>query len=237
MPDPERLHRVLVVDRDEDLTDIVVAILTDDGYAVATLAAIDHAAIAAAVGREEPDCLLLDSEMRTAFGSSWAEAAYLAARERSVPTIMFTTETGDVEEAREGTSDRAEAAEFAAVLQKPFDLDELLDAVAVACKRSVAFDRSPNGERNRSLALVRELRAAGATDIRVSNRREWATFCNGEAGDLYQLYWWQSAGAYIVGRYDERARLKHVGRFFERDADIAVAFDVPGPIRSTQPTR
>lgn len=237
MPDPERMHRVLVVDRDEDLTDIVVAILTDDGYAVATLGAVDHAALAVAVGREEPDCILLDSETPTAFGSSWAEAAYLAARERAIPTIMFTTERGDVEEAREATSERAEAADFAAILQKPFDLDELLDAVAAACQRSVAFDRSPNGERSRSLALVRQLRSAGATDIRVSNRREWATFRNGDAGELYQLYWWQTAGAYILGRYDEKARLRHVGRFFERDAAIAAAFDAPAPVRSTQPTR
>jgi DNA-binding response OmpR family regulator len=43
-----------------------------------------------------------------------------------------------VAEAADGTCDRAEAADFAAVLRKPFDLDELLNSVTVACKRSVA---------------------------------------------------------------------------------------------------
>lgn len=221
----EEQPRVLLVDGDADVTDVVVAILTDEGYEVTTLDSTDHEAIASAVNRYEPDCVLLDSASRPAFGESWSEAAYLAQRPRSVPTIMFTAHTQDAKEARDGTSDRAQAADFAAILAKPFNLDELLTAVATACDRSEPFNRSVDGERARTLALARRLRESGASDVRTSNRREWATFVSPSDERIYQLYWWQKLGRYIVGRYDEEARLDIVGQFHELETAINAAFD------------
>lgn len=220
----EEQPRVLLVDGDADVTDVVVAILTDEGYEVSTLDTTDHEAIAAAVNRHEPDCVLLDSSARPGFGSSWTEAAYLAGRSRQVPTIMFTAHGADASEAREGTSERAVRAAFAAVLPKPFNLDELLEAVATACNRSRPFNRSADGERTRTLALARRLRASGATEVRTSNRREWATFTSPHDERIYQLYWWQMLGRYIVGRYDTEARLDIVGQFYELEAAISAAF-------------
>ena len=221
----EEHPRVLLVDSDGDVTDVVVAILTDEGYEVTTLNTTDHEALASAVNRFEPDCVLLDSASRPAFGRSWREAAYLAARSRAVPTVMFTAHTHDANEAREGTSDRARAAGFAAILPKPFNLDDLLAAVATACDRSAPFNRSTDGERARTLALARRLRASGATDVRTSNRREWATFVSPRDERIYQLYWWQKLGRYILGRYDEVARLEIVGQFHELESAISAAFD------------
>lgn len=126
-------YRVLLVDDDADVADVVLAILTDDGYAVSVLVDTSHDAILAAVGRQEPDCVLLDGSTGIEYGSSWADAAYLAARERSIPTIMFTAHVSDLKEARLGQSERARMADFAAVVEKPFDLDHLLEAVAAAC--------------------------------------------------------------------------------------------------------
>jgi DNA-binding response OmpR family regulator len=216
---------VLLVDSDADVTDVVVAILTDEGYEVTTLNTTDHEALASAVGRFEPDCVLLDSASRPAFGESWTEAAYLAARSRVVPTIMFTAHHQDVDEARENTSDRAMAAGFAAILPKPFNLDDLLVAVATACDRSEPFNRTADGERSRTLALARRLRESGATDVRTSNRREWATFVSPHDERIYQLYWWQKLGRYIIGRYDEGARLEIVGQFHELEEAIGSAFN------------
>jgi CheY-like chemotaxis protein len=45
---------------------------------------------------------------------------------------MFTAHKADLAEARAGQTERSAAAEFAAILPKPFDLDELLAAVGQA---------------------------------------------------------------------------------------------------------
>jgi hypothetical protein len=66
-----------------------------------------------------------------------------------------------------------------------------------------------------------QLRAAGASDIRTSERREWATFTSPRDERLYQLYWWQTRGLYMIGRYDDDARLELIGQFFERSAAIS----------------
>jgi len=99
-PDADPL-RVLLVDNDEDITALVNAILSDEGYAVATLNDTDHASVASAVGRVEPDCILLDSAEGPAFGGSWGEAAYLSRRDRPVPAVMFTAHSNAVAEARD----------------------------------------------------------------------------------------------------------------------------------------
>jgi DNA-binding response OmpR family regulator len=217
-------YRVLVIDDDADVADVVLAILSDDGYVVSTLTDIAHDSILVAVGKQEPDCILLDGGRRADYGSSWAEAAYLAARERSVPTIMFSGHVQDLREADAEKSDRARAADFAAILAKPFELDDLLAAVATACGRSEPFNQSAEGDRERTVALVTRLRQEGALDIRTSDRREWATFRPKEGDTICQLYWWQRMGVYLVGCYEEDGTLKRLGNFFELDAAIAEAF-------------
>lgn len=225
MPDQTSPARVLIVDRDADVVGVVQAILTDAGYLTSTVTDHSHDAIMRAVGRVEPDCLLLDGSSSSEYGASWEAAASLAGRQRAVPVVMFSAHTPALREAAEGTSERAVAAGFAAVLAKPFDIDELLDAVAHATNRSVSFDRSPEADGRRNLTLVRELRARGATDIRTSNRREWATFIPGDDAILAQLYWWEALGVYVVGRYDQAtATLRPVGQFAHLGAALDAAF-------------
>ena len=223
-------YRVLVIDDDADVADVVLAILSDDGYLVSTLTDIAHDSILVAVGKQEPDCILLDGGDRAGYGSSWAEAAYLAARERSVPTIMFSADIRDIREAGAEETDRARAADFAAVLQKPFALDDLLTAVATACGRSEPFNQSADGDHERTVALVDRLRQEGALDIRTSDRREWATFRPKGGDAICQIYWWQRMGVYLVGCYEEDGTLKRLGNFFELDAAIAEAFSWATPL-------
>lgn len=216
-------HQVLVIDDDGDVADVVSAILTDDGYSVSTLVDISHDSLFATVGKLEPDCILLDGSSQVEYGSSWADAARLADRERSVPTIMFSAHITDVREAEEAESERARGADFAAVLGKPFHLDELLTAVATACDRSEPFNRSAESDRGRTIALADRLRELGATDIRTSDQREWATFRPKDADTVLQVYWWQRKGVYLVGSYDHEGALKRIGQFFELEAAIAAA--------------
>jgi FixJ family two-component response regulator len=213
-------YRVLLVDDDADVADVVLAILTDEDYAVQVLADTSHQSVMAAVGMQEPDCILLDGSRGPEYGSSWGEAAYLGERERPIPTIMFSAHQLDVKEARKEESERARAADFAAIVAKPFSLDDLLDAVATACGHSQQFKQSPAGDRERTLALAKRLRELGARDIRTSDRREWATFRRTEDDAICQLYWWQRMGLYVTGCYQDDAILKPIGQFFEREAAI-----------------
>ena len=215
--------RVLVIDDDADVADVVLAILSDAGYSVSTLTEPAHESLLAAVGQQEPDCVLLDASKGTEYGESWDEAAYLAARARSVPTIMFSAHLPEVVEARAAETERARAADFAAVLAKPFSLDELLMAVGTACGNSEPFNHSAKGDRARTAALAARLQQEGATDIRTSERREWATFRPREADRICQLYWWQRVGVYLVGAYQDDGTLKRIGHFFELEAAIAAA--------------
>jgi CheY-like chemotaxis protein len=133
-------------------------------------------------------CVLLDSDDKAEYGLAWDVAAWLGTRERRVPVIMFTASQAAVREAREATSSRSQAAQFDAVLSKPFDLDELVDSVARAVGHAVPFDPAPGAEARRTARLRTKLEAAGAQEIHTSTRREWANFRTAD-GTLVQIYW------------------------------------------------
>jgi len=216
---------VLCVDDDHDIAEIVEAILVDEGYAVSCLYNLDDDALMRAVGRLEPDCILLDSGGPREYGGSWEAAAALGRRVRPIPMVMFTAHTTDIGEAVEGTSERATAAHFAAIVPKPFDLDELIAAVASAIGHSTPFERGKQADIRRTKALVAALGQRGATEIKTSSMREWATFRDKDQM-LCQLYWWQQRGVYQLGMYGDDGRMEMVGQFVNRDAAIEVA--LPG---------
>jgi CheY-like chemotaxis protein len=213
---------VLCVDDDRDIAEVVQAVLSDEGYKVSCLYSSEDGALARLVGRLEPDCVLLDGLDPSGNQHTWLEAASLAHRRRQVPVIMLTTDPIEAAEARKGTSSRAQAADFAAVIEKPFSLDELLEAVAAATGRSIPFDRSRKAEAERTRRLVNALREQGATQIAASQLREWATFRDRRSA-LWQIYWWQLRGVYQLGRYDTEGRMGMFGQFTDRDVAIAAA--------------
>jgi DNA-binding NtrC family response regulator len=198
----EREKKVLVIDDDRDIADIVHAILTDAGFTVSVLAQVQSDAIRVAVGQQEPDCVVLDGQGVAGYGTSSLDAEWMHARGRRVPVVMFTVEGQALHEAREATSERSQAAAFAAILSKPFDVDELLDSVAQAVGQAIPFDLSSQAESRRTNQLREKLEAAGAREIHTSTRREWANFRT-EDGTLVQMYWWQRDGVYYVMRHAE----------------------------------
>ncbi len=212
---------VLCVDDDQDIAEVVEAILTDEGYEVSCLYTLDDDALRRAVGRLEPDCVLLDGLNGAEYGS-WESAAWLEQRARSVPVVMFTAHRRDSREAQEARTNRAQRADFAAVLLKPFHIDELLSAVATAVGQSLPFGRDVAAEEARTTALVAGLRARGATDIKPSKSREWASFR--DAGNrLWQINWWQSRGVYQLGCYGKDGIMATGGQFTELEGAIEVA--------------
>ena len=223
------MAKVLVIDDDRDLDELLHAVLTDEGHTVSALSDFDSDAIRVAVGQLEPDCILLDGHGPREYGQSWVEAAWLHARSRSIPVIMFIAHWAAAREAEEGVSERSRAAGFAAVMPKPFDLDRLVATVARVVGQGVPFDASAEAEAARTAALVEQLRAAGASEIHASTRRQWANFRN-PRGAFIQLYWWQRDGVYYVVRHDESGGvLRRVGRFHDLDAAIALAMTVGQP--------
>ena len=129
---PGAAPRVLVVDDDRDIGALVEAVLTDAGYAVSLLYQLDGEVVAAAAGRLEPDCLLLDSSGAADYGASWALAERLAARDRPVPVVMFTAHGAAAAEAlaREAVSSRVErfGEGNEEVSDARFSLGEVLEA-------------------------------------------------------------------------------------------------------------
>ena len=214
---------VLIVDNDRDVAEVVRAILQDEGYEVAVIFDRAPDAISAAIGIHEPDAVLLDGEPTgKGYGSSWIEAATLSRRGRKVPVIMFTGQANDLAEARLGETDRSRDADFFAIVSKPFDVDELLDVVARSVGIVEPFDRSQSADAGRSAALAAELERIGAIDVRPSGRREWVTFRT-PAGRVMQIYWWQTGGSYLVGRYDaDGKRMENIALTYSRPAAVEI---------------
>jgi hypothetical protein len=111
-------------------------------------------------------------------------------------------------------------------LNKPIDLDELLDVVASAVGRCVPFDASPAAGVGRTERQRAKLQAAGAQEIHLPTRREWANFKTAD-GTLVQMYWWQRDGVYQLMCHPESGgRLEQVGRFHDLDAAIVLGMSL-----------
>lgn len=132
--------RVLCVDDDPNIGATVQAILGDEGYDVTCLFEITERALRRVIGDLKPDCVLLDSTSRTDYGESWGAAAWIHHLARSVPVVMFSAHLADSREAVANLTERAQEAGFAAVLLKPFSIDQLVGAVSVAVARSRPLD-------------------------------------------------------------------------------------------------
>ncbi len=132
----ERGSRVTIVDDDRDIAELIRSVLVDEGYQVTSVHHdLDQDRMRALLVSTRPDCVLLDGlGYGTSYGGSWQIAAWLGSLEPTVPVVMVTAYVADAAEAKLGTSVRARDADFAAVVAKPFDLDDLLAAVSGATR-------------------------------------------------------------------------------------------------------
>ncbi len=117
--------RVLVIEDDEDIRDVVQIILEDAGYTVTV--APDGAAALAVLGQAVvlPNLILLDVRMPLLDGSQFRQLQQAHPAWRAIPVVVLSTHT----EAHA----IAQALGLAAVLPKPFTIPALLDTVQRYC--------------------------------------------------------------------------------------------------------
>jgi putative two-component system response regulator len=113
--------RVLAVDDQPTNLDLVGEILENDGFTVDT--ALSGAAALAAVGRQPPDCIVLDVMMPEMDGLTVCRLLKADHRTRHIPVLMLTA-LSDVEDKLKSL--RAGADDF---LNKPVDRQEILARV------------------------------------------------------------------------------------------------------------
>jgi CheY-like chemotaxis protein len=113
---------VLIVDDDQDISQIVAEVLGEEGFQISVLRDSEPAVIHAEIARLEPDVVLLDGGDGREYGYSWLSAAWMRERPRPIPVIMFTAHAMELAEAQLGASERSKSAAFVGFLPKPFDL-------------------------------------------------------------------------------------------------------------------
>ena len=113
-------RRVLVVEDDQFIAEVLVDILQDEGYRVAASADGDAVAIA----RDDPPGLvLLDVMMPDMDGPEVCRRLNADPRTRHVPVVLMTAVPQSV------LGGRLAGCEYEAVIPKPFSIDDVLTAV------------------------------------------------------------------------------------------------------------
>ena len=114
-----RVARILVVEDDESIRELVDVILSGAGYEVVT--ATDGAAALQVVGTTRPDLVLLDMRMPIMDGWEFARQ-YRARPEPHAPIVVLTAARDAAQRAAEIHAD--------GFLGKPFDMESLLALVS-----------------------------------------------------------------------------------------------------------
>jgi len=124
-PSPEGRHRVLLVEDEDELRDLLGEVLSDNGLEPTTVASAAEALDA--LKTRQWDLVLTDLLMP---GGSGHDVVRQAAQDQGPPVIVMT---GRVEEAEKA---RLVATGVAGLLHKPFPLDEMLSLVRRVLARS-----------------------------------------------------------------------------------------------------
>jgi two-component system chemotaxis response regulator CheY len=110
--------RVLVVDDDPDIRELLFTALEDEGFEVVPAGNGQEAL--AIIQTFRPDVIVLDLMMPVMDG--WQFASALRARDEDIPIVLLSA-------ARDLRS-HAKALSAAEIIEKPFDLSELLPKIA-----------------------------------------------------------------------------------------------------------
>ena len=113
------IHKVLVIDDDDELAEVVRQVLRDSGYAVATAR---HGAAALEMVRDtSPDVILLDLTMPIMDGWSFV-SQYRRSAKHGARIVLLT--------ANSHAPDIAQSLGADGFIAKPFALDDLMKIVA-----------------------------------------------------------------------------------------------------------
>jgi CheY-like chemotaxis protein len=115
--------KVLIIDDDEDLRESVASILRVEGYEVA-IACHGQEALAQLASARMPDLILLDLRMPVMDGPAFLRAVDGAEELADIPIVVFTS-----------FAQESERTLMRPILQKPLNVNELIEAVAGFCER------------------------------------------------------------------------------------------------------
>ena len=124
----QKMHRVLVVDDESDVTELLEYKLEQEGYRVATLN--DPLACIAKVREFEPELVLLDIMMPELSGIQLCRIIRADPITKEIP-IIFLSARGEVEDRIKGLEAGAED-----YISKPFNTNELLLRISKMLRRS-----------------------------------------------------------------------------------------------------
>jgi len=118
------MTRVLVIEDDPSIRQVIVFALSDDGFVVDE--ATDGQAALESVARQHPDLILLDMQMPGMDGKTFIKH-YRERYNHQAPIIVLTA-------ASDGARQRAEV-NAEGYVSKPFDLDLLLERVTTLSQK------------------------------------------------------------------------------------------------------
>ena len=124
------MHRVLVVDDESDVTELLQYRLEQEGYRVATLN--DPMGFVFKVREFEPDLMLLDIMMPELSGIQLCRIVRADPSMKDIP-VIFLSARGEVEDRIKGLEAGAED-----YVSKPFNINELILRISKMLKRSGA---------------------------------------------------------------------------------------------------
>jgi len=124
------MHRVLVVDDESDVTELLQYRLEQEGYRVATLN--DPLGFVVKVREFEPDLMLLDIMMPELSGIQLCRIVRADPSMKDIP-VIFLSARGEVEDRIKGLEAGAED-----YVSKPFNISELILRISKMLKRSGA---------------------------------------------------------------------------------------------------
>ena len=126
----QKMHRVLVVDDESDVTELLKYRLEQEGYRVATLN--DPLGFVVKVREFEPDLMLLDIMMPELSGIQLCRIVRADPSMKDIP-VIFLSARGEVEDRIKGLEAGAED-----YVSKPFNNNELMLRISKMLKRSGA---------------------------------------------------------------------------------------------------
>ena len=141
----QRVHRILVVDDESDVTELLQYRLEQEGYRVATLN--DPLGFVVKVREFEPDLMLLDIMMPELSGIQLCRIVRADPLMKNTP-VIFLSARGEVEDRIKGLEAGAED-----YVSKPFNTNELLLRISKMLKRSGAPSQ-PSGQSRIEIAGV-----------------------------------------------------------------------------------
>jgi two-component system phosphate regulon response regulator PhoB len=141
----QKMHRVLVVDDESDVTELLQYRLEQEGYRVATLN--DPLGFVVKVREFEPDLMLLDIMMPELSGIQLCRIVRADPSMKDIP-VIFLSARGEVEDRIKGLEAGAED-----YVSKPFNINELILRISKMLKRSGAPSQ-PAGQSRIEIAGV-----------------------------------------------------------------------------------